>query len=79
MFDFVPNKYKTQEMCDSVIFENYFSIRYVTDQCNTQQMCAKAVDYCLVALKFVPHWFATSKMIKILFTDFYTKENILLC
>ena len=43
----------------------------------TQQMCDKAVDYCLTVLKFVPDWFVTSKMIKILFTDFYLDENIL--
>ena len=50
-----------------------FSIRYVPDK--TQQMCDKAVDDCLVVLEFVPDWFATSKMIKILFTGLYADEN----
>ena len=40
-------------------------------------MCDKAVDDCLAALKFVPDWFVTSKMIKILFTALYAYENIL--
>ena len=40
-------------------------------------MCYKAVDDCLAALKFVPNWFVTSKMIKIVFTALYTDENIL--
>ena len=40
-------------------------------------MCYKAVDYCLAALKFVPESFVTSKVFKILFTTFYTVENIL--
>ena len=40
-------------------------------------MCDEAVDDCLVALKFAPDWFVTSKMIKILFTAFYVHENIL--
>ena len=40
-------------------------------------MCGEAVDDCLFALKFVPDWFATSKMIKILFTAFYSYGNIL--
>ena len=40
-------------------------------------MCDKAVDVCLAALKFVPDWFVTSKMIKILFTALYADENIL--
>ena len=66
-----------QKMCDSISFEDSFSVRYVPDQYKTQQMCDKGVDYCLVALKFVPDWFVTSKMIKILFTAFCTDEIIL--
>ena len=55
-------------MCNTIIFEDPFSIRYVPDQYKTQQMCHKAVDDCLAALKFVPNWFVTNKMIKKLFT-----------
>ena len=44
----------------------HFFIRYVPDQYKTQQICDKAVDDCLAALKFVPDWFVTSKMVKIL-------------
>ena len=40
-------------------------------------MCDRAADECLVALKFVPDWFVTSKMIKNLFTALYADENIL--
>ena len=40
-------------------------------------MCDEAVDDCLAALKFVPDWFVTGKIIKILFTAFYADENIL--
>ena len=40
-------------------------------------MCDKAVDDCQAALKCVPDCFVTSKMTKILFTTFYTDENIL--
>ena len=64
-------------MCDSISFEDPFPVRYVPDQYKTQQMCGKGVDYCLVPLKFVPDWFVTSKMIKILFTAFCTDEIIL--
>ena len=31
-------------------------------------MCDEAVDDCLAALTFIPGWFVTGKMIKILFT-----------
>ena len=57
VFDSIPNQYKTQEMCNSIICEDPFSIRYVLDQYKTQQMRDKAVDNCLAALKFVPDWF----------------------
>ena len=40
-------------------------------------MCDKVFDGCLVALKFVPDWFVTSKMIKKLLTALYAGENIL--
>ena len=40
-------------------------------------MCDKAVDDCLTALKFVPDWFDTSKLIKKLYIALYTDKNIL--
>ena len=40
-------------------------------------MCEKAVDDCLAALKFIPDWSVTGKMIKIVFTALYADENIL--
>ena len=64
-------------MCDRIIFDYPFSIRYVTDQNKTQQMCDKDVDDRLATSKFVPDWFITSKMIKILFTTLYADDNIL--
>ena len=32
VFDSIPNQYKTQEICNSIICEDLFSIRYVSDQ-----------------------------------------------
>ena len=64
-------------MCDRIITDDPFSLRHVLDQYKTQQTRDKAVDDCLAALKFVPDWFFTSKMIKILFNALYTDENIL--
>ena len=40
-------------------------------------MCDEAVDDCLTALKLIPYWFVTSKIIKKLFTSLYADENIL--
>ena len=39
-------------------------------------MCEEAVDNCLAALKLIHDWFVTCKLIKKLFTDLYTDENI---
>ena len=55
-------------MSDEIISGDLFPIRYVSDQYKTQQMCDKAVDDFLTALKFVPDWFVTNVIIKIYFT-----------
>ena len=47
--------------CVTVLLWRSFSIRCNSDQYKTQQMCDKAFDYCLTALKFVSDWFFTSK------------------
>ena len=39
-------------------------------------MCTKAVDDFLSALKFVPNWFFTNKVIKKLLTALYADDNI---
>ena len=39
-------------------------LEYCHDRYKTQEMCNKAVDNFLPALKFVPDWFVTSKIIK---------------
>ena len=38
-------------------------------------MCDKAVYDCLVALKFVPDWLLSRKMIKILFSALYADKS----
>ena len=63
-------------MFDRIISVDPFLIRYVPDQYKTQQMCDKATDDCLAAFKFVPDWFLTSKMIRIIFTALYADKNI---
>ena len=40
-------------------------------------MCNIAADYFVVALKHIPNWFVTSKMIKKLFTASHIDEGIL--
>ena len=48
-----------------------FKLKYCHDRYKTQEMCNKAVDDFLPALKFVRDWFVTSKMIKRLLTALF--------
>ena len=63
-FDSILDWYKTKVMCHRVVSEDPFLIVYCYDEYKTKRMCDEAVDDCLVALKFVPDWFVTSKIIK---------------
>ena len=56
-------------MCDSFISEDCFAIRVVPDEYKTHQMFDEVAADFLAALKYVPDWFVTSKMIKKLLTD----------
>ena len=76
-FDSAPDWYKTQEMCDRVVYENPFLIVYFPDKYTTQKMCDEAVDDCLAALKLLPDWFVARKMTKKPFTALNADENIL--
>ena len=40
-------------MCDRIISEDPFSIRYVSKKYITQQMCDEAVDDCLAKIIFL--------------------------
>ena len=77
VFDSISNQYKTQSMCNSIMSNDHFSMRYVPDQYKIQPVCDIAVDDCLAALKFVAEWLVKSKMIKRFFTTLYADENIL--
>ena len=51
-------------MCDKVVSEEPFMLRYCLNSYKTQEMCTKAVNACLLALKFFPDWFVTNKMLE---------------
>ena len=58
-------------MCDIVVSEDPFLIVYCSNKYIAQRMCDEAVDDSLAALKIIPDWFVTSKMIKKLYTALY--------
>ena len=37
---------------------------FCTSRCKTQRMCDEAIHSCLAALRFIPDWFVTSRMLK---------------
>ena len=56
---------------DKVVSEKPFKLKYCPDRYKNKKICDNAVDTYLLAFKFVPDWFATSKMIEKLTAVFY--------
>ena len=53
LFDSIPDRYKTQEICDKVVSEKHFMLKYCLGRHWIQEMCDKAADACVPAL---PGW-----------------------
>ena len=51
-------------------------LKYCVDRYKTQEICDKAVDVCLPALKFVPNWFVTNKMLENLDNVLYNDDIV---
>ena len=68
VFDSIPDKYKTQEICNLAVSLYFPFIVYCPCKYITQEMWDEAVNDSLAALKLIPDWFITSEMIKKLFT-----------
>ena len=47
-------------MCDQIVFDDLFMLKYCRDRYKTQKMCGKAVDDFLPAVNFAGDWFVTS-------------------
>ena len=75
-FFYIPDWCKTLEICNSIICEDPFSVRYVLGQYKTQQMRDKAVDDCLGALEVASFGLLQIKGVKF-FTAFNADENLL--
>ena len=54
---FVPDHFKTQEMCNNAVREGTYSLRFVPDHLKTQEMCDNAVDIEPRPLAFAPERF----------------------
>ena len=67
VFNSITDWHKTQKMWKSCVWRS-FLIAYCPDEYKTLRMCDEAVDDSLGALKFIPDYFVTSKMIRNLYT-----------
>ena len=63
-FDAVPDRYKTQEMCDQAVSNDPFTLTHYLHIYKTQEMCHKAVDDFKPALKFIPNWFLNNDIVE---------------
>ena len=50
---YVPDQYKTQQICDKAILENGGTLKSVSDSYKNKKMCNKAVNNYPHALEFV--------------------------
>ena len=44
ILQFVPDRYKSKEMCDKIISENSFGLKYCPDKYITKKICDEAAD-----------------------------------
>ena len=64
-------------MCDNIVSEDTFMLKYYPDRYKTQETCDKADDACLQALKFSPDWFVTKKIIKKFEYTLFTNDDVI--
>ena len=50
-------------MYDKALSKDLFMLKYYHDRYKTQEICDKAVDDFLPALKYVSYWFVTGKIV----------------
>ena len=74
-FDSILDQYKIQEICDIVVSWYPFLIVYCSEK--YKWMCDEAVNDSLAALKLIPNWFVTSKIIKELYTALHEDNGLL--
>ena len=59
---FVPDQFKTQEICNRAVQSDPWVLRYVPDQFKTQEMCNRAMQRDPWMIEHVPDHFITQKM-----------------
>ena len=52
---YIPNHFKTQEMCEKVVENEPYSLKFVPDHFKTEKLCDQAIKDDSSSLQFVPH------------------------
>ena len=60
--EYVPDKFKTKEMCNKAVDKDPLNLEYVPDHFIHQEMCAKSVGRDPTILKYIPDHFKTQEM-----------------
>ena len=74
---YIPDLYKTQEICDSGVSEDLFMLVYCPDKYRNQRMCDEPVDDCPAALESIPDWLVTSIMLQTFHNVLLPNDDIL--
>ena len=68
---FIPDLFKTQEMCNEAAGACPWTLEHVPNDLKTQEMCNEAVRRGPWNLRHVPDWFVTQQQIKAWHDDYY--------
>ena len=63
-------------MCGKIVSKDPFMLNYCPEKYKIHEMCDKAVDSCVLALKCVRDWFIMSKMIEKLDNAVFSNDYI---
>ena len=64
-------------MCDLVVSLYLFLILYCSDKYITQKICNEIIAGSVAALRLIPNWFVTRKIIKNIYTALYADDGLL--
>ena len=72
---YVPDHFKTEEMCNRAVYDCPWMLGEVSDHLKTREICNEAVGRHLCLLEHISDWFITRQEIKIWHDDDYWHED----
>ena len=71
----VPEEFKTKELCVIAIEKDGYSLEFVPEELKTKELCELATKICCLALKYVPEELRTKEMCKTALDGFNKNFN----